>query len=66
VDWVAFTAADVERDIRLFRGRTNQFIFISSASALSETGWHYLITESTPLAIPIGNILAIRLLAKNV
>jgi nucleoside-diphosphate-sugar epimerase len=52
VDWVAFTAADVERDIRLFRGRTNQFIFISSASAYQKPVGHYLITESTPLANP--------------
>ena len=52
VDWVAYTAADVERDIRLFRGRTNQFIFISSASAYQKPVGHYLITESTPLANP--------------
>ena len=32
VDWIAFTPDQIERDIRLFRGRTNQFIFISSAS----------------------------------
>ncbi|MGD0831254.1 MAG: SDR family oxidoreductase [Terracidiphilus sp.] len=52
VDWTSFTAADVERDIRLFRGRTNQFIFISSASAYQKPVRHYLITESTPLANP--------------
>lgn len=52
VDWVAFTPADVERDIRLFRGRANQFIFISSASAYQKPVGHYLITESTPLANP--------------
>ena len=33
VDWIAFTPAHIERDIRLFRGRARQFIFISSASA---------------------------------
>jgi nucleoside-diphosphate-sugar epimerase len=52
VDWVAYTAPDVERDIRLFRSRTNQFIFISSASAYQKPVGHYLITESTPLANP--------------
>ncbi|MGA7675180.1 MAG: SDR family oxidoreductase [Rhizomicrobium sp.] len=52
VDWVAFTPADVERDIRLFRDRTRQFIFISSASAYQKPVGHYLITESTPLANP--------------
>jgi len=52
VDWIAFTPADVERDIRLFRNRTRQFLFISSASAYQKPVGHYLITESTPLANP--------------
>ena len=52
VDWIAFTPAHIERDIRLFRDRTRQFIFISSASAYQRPVGHYLITESTPLANP--------------
>jgi nucleoside-diphosphate-sugar epimerase len=52
VDWTIFTTEQLERDIRLFRGRTNQFIFISSASAYQKPVGHYLITESTPLANP--------------
>lgn len=52
VDWIAFTPADIERDLDLFRGRTRQFIFISSASAYQKPVTHYLITESTPLANP--------------
>lgn len=52
VDWTVFTPAQVERNLRLFRGRTNQFIFISSASAYQKPVGHYLITESTPLANP--------------
>jgi nucleoside-diphosphate-sugar epimerase len=52
VDWIAFTPAQIERDIRLFRGRTNQFIFISSASAYQRPVGYYLITESTPLVNP--------------
>jgi len=52
VDWIAFTPAQVERDIRLFRDRTDQYIFISSASAYQKPVSHYLITESTPLANP--------------
>ena len=52
VDWIAFTPEDVERDIRLFRSRTRQFILISSASAYQRPVGHYLITESTPLANP--------------
>jgi len=52
VDWIAFTPDEVERDIRLFRGRTRQFIFISSASVYQKPQTHYLMTESTPLANP--------------
>ncbi len=33
VDWVAFTPEHVRSDIELFRGRTGQYVFISSASA---------------------------------
>jgi nucleoside-diphosphate-sugar epimerase len=52
VDWIAFTEGDIERDLQLFRGRTRQFMFISSASAYQKPQTHYLITESTPLANP--------------
>jgi nucleoside-diphosphate-sugar epimerase len=52
VDWIAFTPEDVERDLRLFRGRTGQFVFISSASAYQKPPGHYLITEETPLENP--------------
>jgi nucleoside-diphosphate-sugar epimerase len=52
VDWIAFTPADIERDLKLFRGRTRQFVFISSTSAYQKPQTHYLMTESTPLVNP--------------
>jgi nucleoside-diphosphate-sugar epimerase len=52
VDFIAYTPADVERDLTLFRGRTRQFVFISSASAYQKPPAEYRITESTPLANP--------------
>jgi nucleoside-diphosphate-sugar epimerase len=52
VDWIAFTPEDIERDLRLFSGRTSQFVFISSASAYQKPPVHYLITEETPLENP--------------
>ncbi len=52
VDWIAFTLEDAERDLRLFSGRTGQFVFISSASAYQKPSRHYLITEETPLENP--------------
>jgi len=52
VDFLAFAPEDIERGLRLFRGRTGQFVFISSASCYQRPVTHYLITESTPLANP--------------
>jgi nucleoside-diphosphate-sugar epimerase len=52
VDWIAFTPEDIERDLRLFQGRTSQFVFIRSASCYQKPVQHYLITENTPLENP--------------
>ncbi len=52
VNWIAFRTPDVERDIKLFAGRTRQYIFISSASAYQKPSTHYKITEDTPLVNP--------------
>src|SRR5262249_21132165 len=56
VDWIAFMPAEIERDLKLFRGRTRQYVFISSASAYQKPATHYLITESTPLANPFWHV----------
>ncbi len=52
VNFIAFTPDDIERDLRLFRRRTAQYVFISSASAYQRPANHYLVTESTPLVNP--------------
>ena len=52
VDYIAFTPAEVEQRITLFRERTAQFIFISSASAYQKPLASFPITESTPLVNP--------------
>lgn len=51
-DFIAFVPSQLERDYRLFAGRTKQFMFISSASAYQKPLGDYRITESTPLANP--------------
>lgn len=51
-DFIAFVPEEVQRDIRLFGGKTKQFIYISSASAYQKPLNDYLITESTPLRNP--------------
>lgn len=52
VDWVAFTSDHIEADLRLFKGKTGQYIFISSASAYQKPVEHFIITEKTPLVNP--------------
>lgn len=52
VNFIAYTKEDVERDIRLFSGKTGQYVFISSASAYRKPPVHHVITESTPLVNP--------------
>lgn len=52
VDFIAYTVDDLERDLALFRDNTEQFVFISSASAYQKPPGNYLITETTPLENP--------------
>ncbi|MBU1020115.1 MAG: NAD-dependent epimerase/dehydratase family protein [Firmicutes bacterium] len=49
VDWIAYNVDQVERDYSLFKGKTKQYIFISSASAYIKPIPTYPITEKTPL-----------------
>jgi nucleoside-diphosphate-sugar epimerase len=52
VDWVCFTPDHANMDMELFQGHTEQFIFISSASAYQKPLCQFPITESTPLQNP--------------
>ncbi len=51
-DFIAFETREVERDFRLFQGRTSQYVFISSASIYQKPLNNYLVTESTPRLNP--------------
>ena len=51
-DFIGFVKEDVERDFRLFHGKTNQYIYISSASAYHKPAKNYIINEGTSLANP--------------
>lgn len=51
-EFIGFIPAQVERDYRLFAGKTNQYIYISSASAYHKPASNYMITEGTSLANP--------------
>lgn len=51
-DFIGFVQPQLERDFRLFSGKTKQFVYISSASAYNKPCSDYIITEGTALANP--------------
>lgn len=50
--FIGFLPEQVERDIRLFQGKTKQYLYISSASAYHKPAGDYRITEGTALCNP--------------
>jgi nucleoside-diphosphate-sugar epimerase len=50
--FVAFTPGQVDADIQRFAGRTQQYVFVSSASAYQKPPASVPVTESTPLKNP--------------
>ncbi|MCQ2495017.1 MAG: NAD-dependent epimerase/dehydratase family protein [Lachnospiraceae bacterium] len=51
-DFIGFVTEQLERDYRIFKGKTKQFMYISSASAYNKLPSDYIITEGTALANP--------------
>lgn len=51
-EFIGFHVEDVERDYRLFRGKTKQYIYTSSASAYHKPAAGYVVNEGTTLANP--------------
>ena len=51
-EFIGFRPEQVMRDVRLFAGKTKQYLYISSASAYQKPPSDSVITESTPLANP--------------
>jgi len=52
VNWITFTPEQAQTDLDLFRGKTGQYIFISSASVYQKPPVSPFITEETPLDNP--------------
>ncbi len=52
VNWIAFEVPHVEQDIELFRGRTGQYVFISSATVYEKPPPRPVMTEDTPRGNP--------------
>ncbi|SHM90213.1 SDR family oxidoreductase [Halanaerobium congolense] len=66
VDWVAFDPEHVKNDIEIFRDKTDQYIFISSASAYQKPQTSYLIDESTPLSNPYWEYSQKKIACENI
>ncbi|MFA5257069.1 MAG: NAD-dependent epimerase/dehydratase family protein [Opitutales bacterium] len=52
VDWISFVPEHLQVCLDLFRGKTGQFVFISSASAYQTPPLRQPVTEDTPLDNP--------------
>lgn len=66
VDWIAYTPDHVQADIDLFRDRTAQYVFISSASAYQKPPAVLPITESTPLDNPFWDYSRAKIACENI
>ena len=51
-EFIGFHVEDVERDYRLFKDKTRQYIYTSSASAYHKPAASYIVNEGTALANP--------------
>ena len=51
-DFIGFVPEQVQRDYRVFKDITNQYMYISSASAYAKPVQDYVITEGTSLVNP--------------
>ena len=51
-EFIGFVPQQIERDHRLFAGKTRQYVYISSASAYHKPVQNYIINEGTSLANP--------------
>lgn len=52
VNWIAFSPGHIKTDLELFKEKTRQYIFISSASVYQTPPVNLPVTESTPLHNP--------------
>jgi nucleoside-diphosphate-sugar epimerase len=51
-DWISFVPEHIENNLKLFKGKAKQYLFISSASAYQTPPLKLPVTEETPLENP--------------
>lgn len=65
VDWISFVPDQLAASMRLFRNKTRQYVFISSASAYQTPPLHLPITEKTPLENPFWDYSRNKIACEN-
>ncbi len=66
VQFIAFTPDHIKNDIKLFTGRTKQYIFISSASVYETPPTRIPVTEQTPLKNPFWKYSRDKIACENI
>lgn len=51
-NFICFTPEQMQNDIDFFKGKTQQYIFISTATVYQKPPDHYIVTENCPLSNP--------------
>jgi nucleoside-diphosphate-sugar epimerase len=65
VNWIAYLPKDIERDFLLFKDKTQQYIFISSATVYQKPPQHYIVTEYCPLENPYWDYAQDKIACEN-
>jgi len=65
VNWIGFTPEQIQADIELFTGRTEQYVFISSASIYETPPGKLPITENTILSNPYWEYSRIKIACED-
>lgn len=65
VNWIAFDVPDIKRDFEIFKDKTAQYIFISSASCYQKPLEYPIITENTPLSNPFWDYARKKIACEN-
>jgi nucleoside-diphosphate-sugar epimerase len=51
-DFICYLPEQMKANLEYFRGKTSQYIFISTATVYQKPPLHYIVTEDTPLGNP--------------
>jgi nucleoside-diphosphate-sugar epimerase len=64
-EFIGFTPADIETDLKAFSGQVGQYVFISSATVYQKPPRHYLIREDAPLENPFWEYARQKIACEN-